>query len=91
MKTVIADREADIYPLLTGLTQQLSIEYIIRTHFDRSAAKGSSILGEVGLWSKESCYQIKVAATDKRSAHIAKMVVKFGQSSIKKCNYLSTW
>jgi hypothetical protein len=84
IKTVVADREADIYPLLTGLTQTLGVDYVIRSRFDRPTEDGATILKEVDNWSGESCYQIKVPATDKRSAHTAKMVVKYGQVSLKK-------
>jgi hypothetical protein len=82
-KTVVADREADIYPLLTSLTDELGVDYVIRSRFDRSTTNGLSILQEVASWSEESCYQIKVPATDKRSAHTAKMVVKYGQVALK--------
>jgi len=84
IKTVVADREADIYPLLTGLTEMAGVEYVIRSRFDRPTEGGATILKEVDNWSGESCYQIKVPATDKRSAHTAKMVVKYGQVSLKK-------
>ena len=84
MKTVVADREADIYPLLTALKEELGVEYVIRSRFDRPTENGTSILQEVESWSEESCYQIKVPATDKRSAHTAKMVVKFGKVVLKK-------
>lgn len=84
IKTVVADREADIYPLLTGITDELGIDYVIRSRFDRPTEKGASILKEVEGWSEEGCYQIKVPATDKRSAHTAKMVVKYGKVELKK-------
>lgn len=89
-KTVVADREADIYPLLTGLTSELGIDYIIRSRFDRPTESGETLLKEVADWSEESCYRLKVPATDKRSAHEAKMVIKFGQVSIKKAGGKST-
>lgn len=83
-KTVVADREADIYALLIGLTVELKIDYIIRSRFDRPIENGATLLKEVENWSVQSSYQIKVPATDKRSAHTAKMVIKFGQVSFKK-------
>lgn len=83
-KTVIADREADIYPLLTGLTDELQVDYIIRSRIDRGTESGTTISGQVKEWSEASCYQIKVPATDKRSAHTAKMVVKYGKVSLRK-------
>jgi hypothetical protein len=83
-KTVVADREADIFPLLTGLTGDLGIHYIIRSRFDRPLESGTSLLKEVTRWNEEMTYQIKVPATDKRIAHIAKMAIKFGEVSLKK-------
>lgn len=83
-KTVIADREADIYPLLTGLTEELGVDYVIRSRIDRGIESGTTISGEVKEWSEDSCYQINVPATDKRSAHTAKMIVKYGKVSIRK-------
>jgi len=83
-KTVVADREADIYALLTSLTEELDVDYVIRSRFDRPTESGATLLKEVKAWSEESCYQIKVPATDKRSAHTATMVLKYGQVSLKK-------
>jgi hypothetical protein len=88
-KTVIADREADIYPLLTSLVEELGVDYVIRSRFDRatvdsSTSDTSSILQEIARWREAGFYQIKVPATDKRSAHTAKMSVKFGKVEIKK-------
>jgi len=83
-KTVVADREADIYPLLTSLTEESGVDYVIRSRFDRPTENGATILKEVKDWSEESCYQIKVPATDKRSAHTAKMVIKYGKVSLRK-------
>ena len=82
-KTVVADREADIYPLLTGLAA-LGVEYVIRSRFDRPTQSGQSILKEVATWHEQGCYQIDVPATDKHSAHRAKMVIKYGQVGVKK-------
>ena len=82
-KTVVADREADIYPLLTGLAA-LGVEYVIRSRFDRPTQSGGSILKEVETWPPQGCYQVDVPATDKHSAHKARMVIKFGKVGVKK-------
>lgn len=89
-KTVVADREADIYPLLTGLADELGVDYVIRCKMDRPTQNGASVLKEVDEWSEDSCYQIKVPATDKRSAHTAKMVIKYGKVGLKKSRGKST-
>ena len=83
-KTVVADREADIYPLLSGLKEELEVDYVIRSRFNRPTKGGETILNEVGDWSVEDCYDLQVPATDKRSSHVAKMTVKFGSVLIKK-------
>lgn len=82
-KTVVADREADIYALLTGLTE-LGVEYVIRSRFDRPTQSGGSILKEVETWPQQDYYQVDVPATDKHSAHKAKIGIKYGQVGVKK-------
>lgn len=82
-KTVVADREADIYPLLTGLLE-MGVDYVIRSRFDRPTQGGQTILQEVESWSPQHCYQIDVPATDIHSAHRAKVVIKYGQVWLKK-------
>ncbi len=82
-KTVVADREADIYPLLTGLVD-LGVDYVIRARFDRPTQDGQTILQEVGQWSAKHRYQVDVAATDSHSAHRATLVIKYGQVALKK-------
>ena len=82
-KTVVADREADIYPLLTGLVE-LGVEYVIRSRFDRPTQSGQTILQEIDNWSVQHCYQVDVPATDHHSAHKASMMIKYGQVEIKK-------
>lgn len=83
-KTVVADREADIYPLLTSLTEDLGVNYIIRSRFDRPLKNETRLLEEVAHWKEEFIYQINVPATDKRSAHTAKMGIKYGEVTLKK-------
>ena len=62
-KTVVADREADIYPLLSGLKEELEVDYVIRSRFNRPTKGGETILNEVGDWSVEDCYDLQVPAT----------------------------
>ena len=89
-KTVVADREADIYPLLAGLSDELGVDYVIRCRFDRPLQNGATLFSDVDSWSEDSCYQIKVPATDKRSAHSANMIIKYGKVSLKKSRGKST-
>ena len=82
-KTVVADREADIYPLLTGLAE-LGLDYVIRARFDRPTCQGLPLLAIIEQWAERGCYQIEVPANDKHSAHQAKMVIKYGAVRLKK-------
>lgn len=83
-KTVIADREADVYPLWVGLREELAVDYVIRCRFDRPTKSGTSLLQEVENWSQEGCYSVNVPATDQRSAHTAELVIKYGQVALKR-------
>ncbi len=82
-KTVVADREADIYPLLTGLTA-LGVDYVIRARFDRFTQGGQTISAEVENWTQQHCYELAVPASDGRSAHRAKLAIKYGKLALKK-------
>lgn len=83
-KTVVADRESDIYPVLTGLKQELDVDYIIRARHNRPLEDGGKLLEQVDQWSEEFDYEVTVPPTDKRSAHKARLTVKFGQVIFKK-------
>ena len=82
-KTVVADREADIYPLLTGLTA-LGVHYVIRARFDRFIQGGQTISSEVEAWTEQYCYEVALPASDGRSAHRAKLAIKYGKLALKK-------
>lgn len=83
-KTVVADRESDIYPVLTGLNHQLGVEYVIRSRHNRPVQDGEKLLQKVDQWSEEFYFQTQVPPTDKRSAHKASLILKFGQVILKK-------
>lgn len=82
-KTVVADREADIYPLLSGLTA-LGVDYVIRARFDRFTQGGQTISEAVEAWTEQHCYELAVPASDGRSAHRAKLAIKYGKLALKK-------
>ena len=82
MKTVVADREADIYPLLTGLAA-LKVHYIIRARFDRPTDEGKPISQIVESWPVEYQYQIAVPSSERCSAHQAQVAVKYGKLKLK--------
>lgn len=83
-KTVVADREADTYQLFTGFTEVLHVDFVVRSRGDRNVENNIRLLQAVKNWSEASCHQQKVPATDGRSAHTAKLVVKFGPIQLKK-------
>lgn len=99
-KTVVADREADIYPLLAGLKNDLQVDYVIRSRFNRAARVGGNVAEIIQSWEPAYSYEIEVPPTDKRSAHKAIMDIKFGEIDIKKSegkslkkqpDFLHTW
>lgn len=83
-KTVVADRESDIYPVMTGLKQGLGVNYVIRARHNRPLEKGGKLLEQVDRWSKEFDFEVKAPSTDGRSAHKARLSVKFGKVVFKK-------
>jgi hypothetical protein len=82
-KTVVADRESDIYPVMTGL-KELGIDYVIRAKHDRPLKHGGKLLEQVDRWGEEFVFDLQVPPTDKRSAHKARLSIKFGRIEIKK-------
>ncbi|GEO06451.1 hypothetical protein AAE02nite_41150 [Adhaeribacter aerolatus] len=77
-KTVIADRDADIFPLLTSL-QDLGVDYILRSRHNRPVAPAGKLYQLVNTLSQQYRFSVPLPATDKRSAHTAVLQVSFGQ------------
>lgn len=82
-KTVVADREADIYAVLTGL-EELGVDYVIRCRHNRPLEDGQKLYELVDKLSEQYRFSVPVPATDKRSAHTAVLKVKFGEVVLKK-------
>lgn len=82
-KTVVADREADIYPLLTGL-QALGVDYVIRSKHNRPLQPQGNLYQLVNTFSQQHQFSLALPATDKRSAHTAVLQVSFGPVELKK-------
>lgn len=79
--TVVADREADIYEMMCGLVA-VGIDFVVRQKEDRHLGHTKSrhkISHELDIWPVRYCYALPLPRTDKRSAHIAKMELKWGQ------------
>jgi hypothetical protein len=81
-KTVVADREADIYPLLTGLVD-LGVDYVIRSRHNRPLQHSEKLYDVLEGFTEEHRFSMPVPATDKRSAHKAVLKVSFGKVELK--------
>lgn len=78
-RTVVADREGDIYQVLMGLQSQ-GVDFVIRSAHDRylDATRSETTLhSSAQKWSEECCFKAKLPATDKRSAHEAILQVSY--------------
>jgi hypothetical protein len=87
-KTVVADRESDIYAVLTGL-QDLGVDYIIRSRHNRAVKPANKLYALADTFSQTYQFTMPVPATDSRSAHTAVLQVSFGQAEISKSGAIS--
>ena len=76
------------------------MEYVIRAKNNRPVKDGGKLFEAINDWDVAHTYEIDVPATDKRSAHSAKLQLKFGLVEIKKSEgksvkkqppFLKTW
>lgn len=81
-KTVVADRESDVYGVLTGLSAS-GLDYVIRAMHNRPLQNNRKLHEEIATWQPQS-YEIEVPATDKRSAHLATLDISFGYVELQK-------
>lgn len=81
--TVVADREADIYPLMDKLQDQ-NLGFVIRSSSNRivNKDKGQTIKELLDQCSIKGSYELNLPSTDKRSAHKAKLSVKWTKADI---------
>ena len=88
-KTVVADRESDIYAVLVGLGRDLGVDYVIRSRIDRTLAEGAKlsafledqrILDEMGM---------ELPAAEGRSARRARLQLRYAQVELKKTESLT--
>lgn len=78
--TLIGDRESDIYELM-GLTLKNGWSFLYRSRANRvltSPQGRTSLYEEIESWSVKDVYQLKLGKTQKRTAHEAKMELKYG-------------
>ena len=82
--TVIADSESDIFDLMVNLDEK-NIDFILRNYhnrtlnFNRSGYKLNTHLREQNV---KCSYEVKLPATDTRSAHTAKLNIKWSSVNI---------
>lgn len=81
-KTMVADREADIYPVLCGL-QGLEVDYVVRAHHNRPLQQGNKLFVQSAAFEQQYQFSIAVPATDRRSAHTAVLQVSYGEVELK--------
>lgn len=85
--TIVGDREADIYDLL-ALYQANNWDYVIRSSRDRRLSEGEQVIENlyktIDSWQIQNTYELDLPRTDKRSAHRAKLALKFGSVTIAK-------
>jgi len=84
VKTVVADRESDIYAVLVGLQHELGLEYVIRSRIDRPLSQGANLLATVTTWPLVGTYEVTLPAHEQRPAHQARLWVRAGRVSVKK-------
>jgi IS4 transposase len=84
MVTIVADRESDIYEEWARLPDERT-HLLIRACHDRSIVKGKTLYKWLDEQPIRGHYSFDVPArSGKRSAHLARLEVRFGQVLIKK-------
>ncbi|MVM42036.1 IS4 family transposase [Spirosoma sp. HMF3257] len=83
-KTAIMDREGDIYAVIVGLHKTLGVDYLIRSRLDRLLANPPKLYQTIQAWPLALTVELDLPATDGRSAHLARLEVRFGQVMLKK-------
>lgn len=83
-RTVVCDREGDIFQALMGFHSQ-NLNFVVRSAHDRYldyARNKKTLHSEAEKWSEEHSYKVKLPKTDKRSAHEALLQISYGQVNI---------
>lgn len=93
--TIVGDRGADIYDLF-ALYQSNNWDFVIRSARNRRLSDESEIdktpsvqmlYSTIDTWQLQHTYELDLPKTDKRSAHTAKLGLKFGTVHIPKPQY----
>lgn len=92
-RTVVCDREGDIFQALMGFHSQ-NLGFVVRSSHDRYldyARNKKTLHSEAEKWSEECCYKVKLPKTDKRSAHEAILQVSYAQVNLACPEHLRTY
>ena len=81
--TFIFDREADIYQLMQRIPDD-RCDLLVRTSHDRKLVGGGYLFGHIDKLPACLEYQFDAPATRKRTAHTAKMTLRYGEVTLAK-------
>lgn len=81
-KTVVADREADIYPLLAGLRAQ-GLHYVVRARIDRPLRGGGKLFAACQGWPAMQYLSVQVPAKGGKPARQATLAIKYGHVELR--------
>ena len=83
-KTVVADRESDIYAVLVGLRQDLGVDYVIRSRIDRALTEGDKLLNFMRQQPVRAEIEMEMPATEGHSAHLARLQLRYAQVELNR-------
>jgi hypothetical protein len=82
-QTIIADRESDIYEVISQLRSDRT-DLLIRANKNRRLMNGKKLGEEIKGFKKGTRYEIRVSANKERKAREALVVMKYGKVELKK-------
>jgi len=88
-KTVVADRESDIYAVLAGLGRDLGVDYVIRSRIDRTLAEGGKLSAVLGGQPILDEVDMELPAAEGRSARRARLQLRYAQVELRKTESLT--
>jgi len=83
--TLVGDRESDIYDLIVKTTEE-KWEFLYRCRTDRRVVddEKKKLFETIDSWEIQHSYDLKLKPTRKRTAHTARLDIKFGEVTIKR-------
>lgn len=84
-QTIVADQESDIYEAIVRF-DECDWDYLIRStgkrNIESTDAQVELLSKQVQRWAVEFSYSVDLPKTDKRTAHRAKLMVKFNKTTL---------